>query len=130
MPKPLFQKLDCIHVNVPDLDTGLEFYRDKLGLEMKWRGKTSAGLKLGDDGSEVVLDTEPLLWKTDLLVDSVLDAVQQFEESGGTVLHGPFDIQIGKAAVVRDPWGNEYTLLDQSKGTFDTDNAGNVTGVS
>jgi len=129
MPKPLFQKLDCIHVDVPDLDTGLEFYRDKLGLELKWRGKTSAGLKLGNEGSEVVLDTEPLEWKTDLLVDSVPDAVQQFEESGGTVLRCPFDIQIGKAAVVRDPWGNEYTLLDQGKGTFDTDDTGNVTGV-
>ena len=117
-------------MDVPDLDAGLEFYRDKLGLEMIWRSETSAGLKLGDDGSEVVLDTEPLQWKTDLLVRSVPEAVTQFEESGGTVLRGPFEIQIGKAAVVRDPWGNEYTLLDQSKGTFDTDDAGKVTGVS
>ena len=69
-------------------------------------------------------------WKTDLLVASILDAVNQFEESGGTVLRGPFDIKIGKAAVVRDHWGNEYTLLDASKGTFDTDSVGNVTGVS
>ncbi|MCH2515637.1 MAG: hypothetical protein MK134_08770 [Dehalococcoidia bacterium] len=69
-------------------------------------------------------------WKTDLLVASILDAVNQFEESGGTVLRGPFDIKIGKAAVVRDHWGNEYTLLDTSKGTFDTDSVGNVTGVS
>jgi hypothetical protein len=43
---------------------------------------------------------------------------------------GPFDIEIGKAVVVRDPWGNEYTLLDLSKGTFDTDAEGRVTGVS
>ena len=69
-------------------------------------------------------------WKTDLLVASILDAVNQFEESGGTVLRGPFDIKIGKAAVVRDHWGNEYTLLDTSKGTFDTGSVGNVTGVS
>ena len=46
------------------------------------------------------------------------------------VLRGPFDIKIGKVAVVRDHWGNEYTLLDTSKGTFDTDSVGNVTGVS
>ena len=97
---------------------------------MIWRSETSAGLKLGDDGSEVVLDTEPLQWKTDLLVGSVPKAVEQFEESGGQVVRGPFDIKIGKAAVVRDPWGNEYTLLDQSKGTFDTDDTGNVTAAS
>ena len=69
-------------------------------------------------------------WKTDLLVASILDAVNQFEESGGTVLRGRFDIKIGKAAVVRDHWGNEYTLLDTSKGTFDTGSVGKVTGVS
>ena len=69
-------------------------------------------------------------WKTDLLVASILDAVNQFEESGGTVLRGRFDIKIGKAAVVRDHWGNECTLLDTSKGTFDTGSVGKVTGVS
>ena len=117
-------------MNVPDLEAGLEFYRDKLGLELIWQTETAAGLKLGDDGSEVVINVEPLEWKTDLLVESVRDAVEQFTESGGSVLRGPFEIPIGKAAVVRDPWGNEYTLLDQSKGTLDTDADRNVTGVS
>ncbi|MDP6667111.1 MAG: hypothetical protein QF357_06885 [Dehalococcoidia bacterium] len=50
--------------------------------------------------------------------------------STGLAVPGPFDIEIGKAVVVRDPWGNEYTLLDLSKGTFDTDAEGRVTGVS
>jgi predicted enzyme related to lactoylglutathione lyase len=122
-PNPLIKKLDCIHVVVSDLDAGLEFYREKLGLELNWRAETSAGLKLGTDGSEIVLDT-------DLLVESVAEAVQQFEDSGGSVVRGPFDIKIGKAVVVRDPWGNEYTLLDLSKGTFETDADGIVTGVS
>jgi len=36
-------------------------------------------------------------------VESVRDAVEQFTESGGSVLRGPFEIPIGKAAVVRDP---------------------------
>jgi predicted enzyme related to lactoylglutathione lyase len=130
MSSPLFQKIDCIHVNVLDLDAGLEFYRDRLGLELNWRGETAAGLKLGDNGSEMVVNVEPLKWKTDLLVESVTEAVQQFEDSGGSVVVEPFDIKIGKAVVVRDPWGNEYTLLDLRKGTFDPDAAGNVTGVS
>ncbi len=130
MSNPLFQKIDCIHVNVPDLDAGLEFYRERLGLELNWRGETAAGFKLGDNGSELVMNVEPLKWKTDLLVESVPAAVRKFEDSGGSVVVEPFDIEIGKAVVVRDPWGNEYTLLDLSKGTIDTDAAGNVTGVS
>lgn len=130
MSNPLFQKIDCIHVNVPDLDAGLEFYRDRLGLELNWRRETAVGLKLGDNGSEIVMNVDPLEWKTDLLVESVPAAVRKFEDSGGSVVVEPFDIEIGKAVVVRDPWSNEYTLLDLSKGTFDTDAAGNVTGVS
>ena len=130
MPSPLFRKIDCIHVDVPDLDSGLEFYRDRLGLVLEWRGETAAGLRMADGDSEIVLNVKPLKWKTDVLVESVPIAVEKFEESGGSVVSGPFDIEIGKAVVVRDPWGNEYTLLDTGKGTFDTDDDGNVTGVS
>ena len=42
---------------------------------------------------------------------------------------GTFELPIGIAVVVRDPFGNVLTMLDQSKGTFTTDAAGNVTGV-
>jgi hypothetical protein len=41
----------------------------------------------------------------------------------------PFDIQIGRAAVVEDPWGNRLVLLDCSKGHLLTDAAGRVVGV-
>lgn len=40
----------------------------------------------------------------------------------------PFEIQIGRAAVVADPWGNTYVLLDTTKGLLETDNQGRVTG--
>ena len=43
---------------------------------------------------------------------------------------GPFDIPVGRAAVVADPFGNVLVLLDLSKGRYVTDSAGNVTGVS
>jgi catechol 2,3-dioxygenase-like lactoylglutathione lyase family enzyme len=34
---PLLQKVDAVTVRVPDLDTGLRFYRDALGHELRWR---------------------------------------------------------------------------------------------
>ena len=105
MPDPLTQGVDCIHVEVPDLESGLAFYRDSLGHELLWRAETSAGLKMGDGGSELVLNAEPWKWKTDLLVESAESASERFEEAGGSVISGPFDIEIGKAVVVRDPWG-------------------------
>ena len=53
---PLFRKVDCVQVPVPNLDEGLRFYRDALGLELKWRHATQAGLRLGD--AELVLQVE------------------------------------------------------------------------
>jgi lactoylglutathione lyase len=39
-----------------------------------------------------------------------------FFGAGGEPVVAPFDIAIGRCARVRDPFGNELTLLDQSKG--------------
>lgn len=39
-----------------------------------------------------------------------------------------FDIEIGKCAVVKDPWGNQFVILDDSKGVFLTDENGNIIG--
>ena len=49
-------------------------------------------------------------------------------EAGGKVVVPPFGIQIGRCAVVQDPWGNEFVLLDASKGLLVTDEEGNVIG--
>ena len=84
---------------------------------------------MADGGSELLLNAEPWKWKTDLLVESAESASKRFEEAGGSVISGPFDIEIGKAVVVRDPWGNEFVLLDASKGQLATDADKNVVGV-
>ena len=125
--EPLLRQVDCVQIPVPDLDTGLRFYRDGLGLELKWRHATQAGLRLGD--TELVLQTERPGLETDFLVDSAEEAVRRVEAAGGRVLSAPEDIPVGRMAVVSDPFGNPLVLLDLSKGTFRTDHNGNVTGV-
>jgi catechol 2,3-dioxygenase-like lactoylglutathione lyase family enzyme len=37
---PLLRQVDGVQLPVPDLDAGLRFYRDGLGLELKWRHAT------------------------------------------------------------------------------------------
>jgi predicted enzyme related to lactoylglutathione lyase len=64
----------------------------------------------------------------DFLVESADRAVQFIEQAGGRVIVPPFDIQIGRCAVVEDPWGNPLVVLDTSKGLLKTDSDGNVTG--
>ena len=125
---PLLRKVDCVQIPVPDLDAGLRFYRDGLGLELKWRHVTQAGLRLGD--TELVLQTERPDPETDFLVDSAEEAVRRVEAAGGTVLSAPEDIPVGRVTVVADPFGNRLVLLDLSKGTFQTGPDGTVTGVS
>ncbi len=76
--------------------------------------------------AEIVLQTDREGEEIDLLVDSADAASQRFEASGGEIVVPPFDIAIGRCAVVRDPWGNELVLLDASKGRLATDADGNV----
>ena len=58
-PKPLIQKLDCVRFYVPDLESGLAFYRDQLGHELIWRTDKAVGLRLPGTDAEIVLHTEP-----------------------------------------------------------------------
>jgi predicted enzyme related to lactoylglutathione lyase len=125
---PLFRNVDCLALAVTDLDAALAFYGG-LGHELIWRTATAAGLRLPDSEAELVLQTERPGLETDLTVDAVEPAVERFVAAGGRVVVVPFDIAIGRCAVVVDPWENQLVLLDKSKGRFVTDDAGNVTGL-
>ncbi len=125
---PLFKGIDCLRLSVGDLDEALAFYRDRLGHELVWRSETAAGLRLAEGGGEIVLQTERPEQETNLLVASVEEAVASFVAAGGRVVAGPFEIQIGKCAVVRDPFGNRLVMLDMSKGRLVTDKDGRIVG--
>ncbi|PRX70610.1 putative enzyme related to lactoylglutathione lyase [Nonomuraea fuscirosea] len=127
---PAIRKVDAVMVPVPDLDSGLRFYRDRLGHQLLWRDDElgQAGLGLPDTDTEMVLTTRPGLvpaW----LVDSADDATAQVVRAGGRMVAEPVDVPVGRLAVVADPFGNELVLIDLSKGTYVTDASGAVTGV-
>ncbi|MEV4083121.1 VOC family protein [Nonomuraea fuscirosea] len=127
---PAIRKVDAVMVPVPDLDSGLRFYRDRLGHQLLWRADElgQAGLALPDTDTEMVLTTRPGLvpaW----LVDSADDATAQVVRAGGRMVAESVDVPVGRLAVVADPFGNELVLIDLSKGTYVTDASGAVTGV-
>ena len=126
--EPLVRKIDCIQIHVPDLDAGLAFYRDQLGHQLVWRTERAVGLRLPDTDAEIVLQIERPGIEINLLVDSVDAAVARIVSAGGSVVVPPFEIQIGRCVVVRDPWGTQLIMLDLSKGLLATDAAGNVIG--
>ena len=129
MAGPLFQGIDCVMLRVSDLEAALQFYCGRLGHELAWRLPAAAGLRLPETGAELVLHTlhGP---EVDLLVPDVDKAFARFVEAGGTAIEPPFDIPIGRCAVVCDPFGNTLTMLDQSKGAFAVDERGRVTGLT
>jgi catechol 2,3-dioxygenase-like lactoylglutathione lyase family enzyme len=126
----VLRTVDCVQLPVPDLENGLAFYRDRLGHELIWRTATAAGLRLPGSDTELVLRTGRPDPEVDFLVDDVDRAIAELTRAGGTVQVSPFDIPVGRVAVVADPFGNPLTILDLSKGRYVTDGGGNVTGVA
>ena len=124
----LIRKVDSIQFHVSNIDAGLDFYRDRLGHEVIWRTEHQVGLRMPDGMSEIVLQTAREEPETDLMVESVSDAVAVLLSGGGRLVVSPFEIQIGKCAVIDDPWGNRLVLVDSTKGTLKTDEGGRVIG--
>lgn len=127
--KPFFKLIDCVQIPMPNLSDGIDFYGKCLGHSLIWRTKEAAGFRLPNSDSELVVYTKNRGVEVDWLVDSVDPAVQRWRESGGTVVVGPFDIKVGRCAVLHDRWGNEVVILDNSKGVLETDSQGNVIGL-
>lgn len=126
----VFRKVDAVSVPVPDLDVGLAFYCGVLGHRLAWRNDAvgQAGLELADADSELVLTTRQG-YEPNWLVDDVPTAVEVFLAHGGSVVRAPFEIPVGRVAVVRDPFGNPLVLVDLSRGRYATGPDGEVTGV-
>lgn len=122
----MFRKIDCLQIPVSDLEAGLAFYRDKLGHALIWRTATMAGLRMPNSESELVVQTERPELEVNLTVDSADARAAELERLGCRILVAPFDIQIGRCAIVADPWGNRLVILDNTKGTLKTDEHGNV----
>jgi len=129
--EPLLRYVDAVTVPVPDLDCGMAFYRDVLGHQIIWRNEETgqAGLCAPESSTEIVL-TIRQGYGPDWKVASADAAAEVFAANGGRVLTGPMDIPIGRLVIVEDPFGNHLVLLDSTRGTYDVDESGTVTGVS
>ena len=115
MSEALFRKVDCVRLPVDDLEQAIAYYC-RLGHEVIWRRPTQAGLRLPDTDIELVVQTEEPGLEIDLLVEDADVAGDAFARAGGRVVHGPFDIEVGRCVVVEDPWSNRLVLLDTRRG--------------
>ena len=126
----IFKNIDCIELYVSDLNEGIEYYCDSMGLKLLWRNEDMVGLGMENDITEIVLQSQRKQVLVDIKVESVDESIEKIKEAGGTVEYGPFDVPIGRCAVILDKWDNKYVILDMTKGRYVIDGDGNVTGVS
>jgi len=124
--RALFRKVDCLQIPVTNVEAGLAFYRDALGHALIWRTNTAAGLRMAESSSEIVIQTERPQLEANLTVRSADEAADAMVRAGGNVVVSPFDIAIGRCAVMADPWGNRLVILDTSKGLLMVDSSGRV----
>lgn len=125
----IFKNIDCIELYVSDINEGIQYYCDSMGLKLLWRNEDMVGLGMENDITEIVLQSQRKQVLVDIKVESVDESIEKIKEAGGTVEYGPFDVPIGRCAVILDKWDNRYVILDMTKGRYVTDEDGNVTGV-
>jgi predicted enzyme related to lactoylglutathione lyase len=115
----LLRKIDCVMIRVPDLETGAHFYEQACGLRRLWSDASSVGLAMSDSDAEIVVHTMDLPpgCGVHFLVDDVPAAIAELLGSGSHVIEEPFEIPVGRCAVLADPFGNALCILDLSKGT-------------
>jgi len=115
----MLKKIDCVMIRVEDVDAAMAYYRDVFGLHPLWRDEQSMGMVFPETDAEIVLHTYsdiPSRVEVYYLVDDVVTKVQTFAAKGCCVLVEPFDIRIGKCAVIEDPFGARLCILDMTKG--------------
>ena len=99
-----------------------------MGLKLIWKTQDSCGLGMDHDITEVVLSTERVP-SIQFKVDSVEEVLPKILSAGGKVTSGPFHIDVGRCAIISDPWNNSYCILDMTNGTYQVDKNGNVIGL-
>ena len=115
----MLRKIDCVMIRVDDVEKAAVYYAEVFGLHPNWSGDESIGLVFPETDAEIVLHNDPNMpssVEVHYLVDDVITVVAEYVAKGCQLLVGPFDITIGKCAVIKDPFGIRMCILDMTKG--------------
>lgn len=115
----MLRKIDCVMLRVDDLEIAAQYYVDVFGLRRLWSDETSVGMGMPETDAEIVLHTNadiPKEISVHYLVDDVVASVETLRAKGCIIRAEPFEIVIGKCAVLEDPFGNILSILDMTKG--------------
>jgi len=106
-------------IRVDDIHAAASYYANVFGLLPQWSADDSIGLRFPESDAEIVVHCSPDIpsnVEVHYLVDDVIAAVDTYKNQGCGILVEPFDIAIGKCAVIADPFGTRLCILDMIKG--------------
>lgn len=110
-------------VMTPGLDAAAAFYGSVFGWEIEVADMANGPytmFKVGDRpiGGGMVPPEEgiPPMWSVIFAVDDCAVAIASATEHGGTLLNGPMDIGIGMLAIIQDPQGAVFQVLEPAEG--------------
>lgn len=115
----MLRKIDCIMIRVENVEAAASYYADVFGLQPRWSGDGSIGLGFPETDAEIVFHRDPKIpasVEVYYLVEDVVAVVANYAAQGCQVIVAPFDITIGKCAVLQDPFGTRLSILDMTKG--------------
>ena len=115
----MLRKIDCVMIRVDDVKKAATYYGEVFGLRPNWSGDDAIGLVFPETDAEIVLHNDPNMpssVEVHYLVDDVVTVVAEYVTKGCQLLVEPFDITIGKCAVIKDPFGIRMCILDMTKG--------------
>ncbi len=81
----MLQKIDCIMIQVDDVEAAAAYYAQVFGLRPQWSGDGSIGLKFPETDAEIVLHNDPDIpssVEVHYLVDDVVSAVAHLAAQG------------------------------------------------
>lgn len=117
--KHMLRKIDCVMIHVDDVKAAANYYTEVFGLKRVWWDEESVGLAFPEADAEIVVHNKadiPARVEVYYLVDDVISASKRFIERDCHLLVEPFDIAIGKCAIIEDPFGTRLCILDMTKG--------------
>ena len=112
----MLRKIDRIVLRVPGLPASVAYYRDVMKLALIKQESRVATFRLGDDGSELVLHTDPDLPGEAIyyLVDDVRAMHADRAALRLTFISPPKQAARGYRATVRDPFGTVLQIIDRT----------------
>ena len=126
-----------LNIDVPDIEAGIRFYTEALGLEVGRRFDSGFVELLGTDAPIYLLAKDPGTsigpaggdvrrydrhWTPihpDFVVDDLVSAILRAEAAGAVREGETCDAPYGRLAMFADPFGHGFCLIEFSKGGYD-----------